>query len=527
MQNRREEKFFNKLVKKDYKNELEKVLEKKFFGENAKSLLLEILYKVEAAFKFYEVAKKDAKTKEEYIENYIRIIEQKCKTIKIVKPNSEQSKLLDGRTFIINKNRSEITCLPIARKLLYAISKLDKKDQIVNGKYFLLSSTLSNMINVGDCINTVEPLRDFNGWSWTTVSREIESIEYNLIYQNLIILVGRKFLENWIKNGDTIIDYTEELDNKLVELYGPKLAKEMVNILKQISILLECKYNPSMKENIGNSKKDIKKSLYKFEDKQEYIEELTDKKNKLKEKILSIDTIISDNDLLQKEYVKRNDNLPLDEKIFSIRVLANMMINEREELYKEMEEYNSLLKPLNFLEKKEELQKEYEILNLVSTKNIDTELQKKMQKLQDIFLECLKIQIQKAETQQEIIKLIYQFRYYCLLPYNLNENILNLMSIHSKLNKIGKILIKKATITKTIMVFAQNEEINYQIIKKIFQIRIVNLEDISMKIIKEKDDFFVQFFDEKTTDQKIKLDIPELNKKSLNIRINKKVKLFE
>ena len=527
MQNRREEKFFNKLVKKDYKNELEKVLEKKYFGENAKSLLLEILYKIEAAYKDYEIVKKNAKTKEEYIENYMRIIEQKCKTIKIVKPNSEQSKILDGRTFIINKKRCEITCLPIARKLLYAISKLDKKDKIVNSKYFLLSDTLSNMINVGDCINTVEPLREFNGWSWTTVSREIESIEHNLIYQNLTILLGRKFLEDWIKNGDTIIDYIEELDNTLVEQYGPKLAKEIVNVLKQISILLECKYNPSMKENIENLKKEIKKSLYKFEDKQEYIEELTDKKNKLNKKILQIDTIISDNDLLQKEYVKRNDKLPLDEKIFSIRVLANMMIEEREELYKEMEEYNSLLKPLNFLEKKEKIKNEYRILNLVDIKDVNTQLQKKMQKLQGIFLDCLKIKIQNAETQQEIINLIYQFRYYCLLPFSLNENISDVLSINTRLDETGKMLIKKATITKTIIAFAQNEEINYQIIKKIFQIRIVNLEDISMKIIKEKDEFFVQFFDEKTTDQKIKLDIHELSKKNLNIRINKKVKLFE
>lgn len=527
MQSKKEENLFKKFVKKDYKNELEKVLEQKYFGENAKSLLLEILYKIEAAYKDYEIVKKDAKTKDEYIENYMRIIEQKCKNIKIVKPNSEQSKLLDGRTFIINKKRSEIICLPIARKLLYAISKLDKKDKIVNSKYFLLSDTVSNMLNVGNCINTVEPLREFNGWSWTTVSREYESIEHNLIYQNLIILVGSKFLEDWIKNGDTIIDYIEELDNKLVELYGAKLAKEFVNILKQLSILLECKYNPSIKDKIESLRNNVKETLRKFDDKQEYISELTDKKNKFKKEILRIDTIISDNDLLQEEYVKRNEKLPLDEKIFSIRVLANMMIEEREELFKEMEEYNSLLKPLNFLEKKEELKNEYRILNLIDTKDVNTQLKEKMQKLQAIFLECIKIKIQKTEIHQEIINLIYQFRYYCILPFSLGENISDVETIRKKLDEAGKMLIKKATITKTIIAFAQNEEINYQIIKKIFQIRIVNLEDISMKIFKEKDEFFVQFFDEKTTDQKIKLDISELNKKDLNIKINKKVKLFE
>ena len=65
MQSKKEENLFKKFVKKDYKNELEKVLEQKYFGENAKSLLLEILYKIEAAYKDYEIVKKDAKTKDE------------------------------------------------------------------------------------------------------------------------------------------------------------------------------------------------------------------------------------------------------------------------------------------------------------------------------------------------------------------------------------------------------------------------------------------------------------------------------
>ena len=229
MQSKKEENLFKKFVKRNYKNELEEVLENKFFGENAKSLLLEILYKIETAYKDYEVVKKDAKTKEEYIENYITIIKQKCKTIKIVKPNSEQSKLLGNRTFTINKKRNEITCLPIARKLLYAISKLDKKEKIVNEKYYLLSNTLSNLINIGDCINTVEPLREFNGWSWTTVTREVESLEYNLIYQNILILIGRKFIEDWIKKGDSIIDYIEKFENQLTEVYEEKRAKSILN----------------------------------------------------------------------------------------------------------------------------------------------------------------------------------------------------------------------------------------------------------------------------------------------------------
>ena len=44
---KREEKFFEKIVKKDYNDKLEKILEKKAFAEDAKSILLNILYKIE------------------------------------------------------------------------------------------------------------------------------------------------------------------------------------------------------------------------------------------------------------------------------------------------------------------------------------------------------------------------------------------------------------------------------------------------------------------------------------------------
>ena len=527
MHNKKEENLIKKLVKKNYKNELEELLENKYFGENAKSLLLEILYKIEAAYKDYEKVKKDAKTKDEYIENYIRIIEKKCKTIKIVKPNSEQSKLLNNRTFMINKKRSEITCLPIARKLLYAISKIDKKEKIVNGKYYLLSTTLSNLINIGDCINTVEPLREFNGWSWTTVAREIESIEYNLIYQNLLMLAGEKLLVDWIKNGNTIIDYLEKLKNKISNEYGKKIAKDIINTLNELSIILEFKVNPTIKGKIINKKKKIESALAKFDNKPIYIKELTLKKNELQKEILKIDTIINDQDLLQEEYVKRNKDLPLEEKIFSIRVLANLMIEEREELFKQLEEYNSLLKPQKFLERKEELQKEYDTLKLADIDDEEEALKENLLKLQELFLECFEVKIAKAETKQDIIDLLYRFRYYYLLPYSIDENIYSLEGLQNKLNRIGKFLIKKAIYAKTIIEFSKNEEVNYEIMKNVFRVRIIALENLSINISKENNGFFIQFYDDKISEQKIRLDLQELTKRNLSVRFNKKVKLFE
>lgn len=178
-----------KLNKTNYNDELEIVLEKKNFDEHSKSLLLSMLYKIETAYKDYKMVKHNVASKEEYIQNIISIIKNKCDLIQIINPNSMESEELQNKTFYINKKEKIIKCYPIERKILYAISKISKKDKIINSKYFLISKTLSDLINVGNNIDTVEPLRDFNGFSWTTIPREIESPQHNLIYQNLRMLL--------------------------------------------------------------------------------------------------------------------------------------------------------------------------------------------------------------------------------------------------------------------------------------------------------------------------------------------------
>ena len=201
----KKENFLDKIVKKDYQNELEKILEEKDFSENVKSILLSIMYKIEAAYKDLQTVKRDVEDKEQYEKDLIAIIKNKCNSINIVKMTDEENKILKNRTYIIDKEKGSIIAYPIERKLLYAIYKIDKKEKIIKNDYFLINETLSNLINVGNNINMVEPLRDFNGYSWTTIPKEIESIEHNLIYQNLRILVGEKFLKKWIANSEFII----------------------------------------------------------------------------------------------------------------------------------------------------------------------------------------------------------------------------------------------------------------------------------------------------------------------------------
>ena len=124
---RKKKNLLEKIVKKDYNNELEKILEEKQFDENVKNTLLGILYKIEAAYKDLETVKKDIETKEEYISNILDIMKNDCDSIKIIKMNDEENKIPQNKTYLINKEKKEIIAYPIERKLLYSIAKIGKK----------------------------------------------------------------------------------------------------------------------------------------------------------------------------------------------------------------------------------------------------------------------------------------------------------------------------------------------------------------------------------------------------------------
>ena len=75
--------------------------------------------------------------------------------------------------------------------------------------------------------------------------------------------------------------------------------------------------------------------------------------------------------------------------------------------------------------------------------------------------------------------------------------------------------------------FSKEKEIEYKILKNIFSVRVINLEDLYLKVTKEKDTYFVQLFDENVFEEKIPIkDIKELNKKDIAFKLNKKIKIF-
>ena len=103
----------------------------------------------------------------------------------------------------------------------------------------------------------------------------------------------------------------------------------------------------------------------------------------------------------------------------------------------------------------------------------------------------------------------------------------NLKEIQNELEKTKRLLINKAIETKLVIEYSGNRDLNYIILENIFNVRTIALEQLQLKITKEKNKFYIQLFDEKLFEDKIEITYDkEIAKKDFEVKLNKKVKLF-
>ena len=78
----------------------------------------------------------------------------------------------------------------------------------------------------------------------------------------------------------------------------------------------------------------------------------------------------------------------------------------------EIERLNELLNPQNFVKYKNELNKKMKVLEIIQIEDLQKGIDKLKLNIQKIFLKCFENKIQKAQSKKEVLKLIYEFRYY-------------------------------------------------------------------------------------------------------------------
>ena len=213
-------KLFPKL--RDYNNELEKIFDKKTFSSNAKNLLLSMTYKLEVCYRDYYQVKVYSLEKDDFFNNILNVIKNYCDNIKTVEPNSAEAELLKQHNVdaLTNSRERRMRVYPTEQSMLYAVCDIEPKYFYIKDD-FIFKNVFQRILVDGYKQNTMEVLKNFNGWSWD-VNKNLSKTACisNLIYQNLIFIAGEDFLYNWRNDNTGNKDYLAEIKKSIKKITG-------------------------------------------------------------------------------------------------------------------------------------------------------------------------------------------------------------------------------------------------------------------------------------------------------------------
>lgn len=524
-------KIFSKITSNEYNNRLEKILDNKPFDEDVKNLLLNMLYKIENGYNDYCKVKFNAISKDSFMEKILNIVDEQCFEIKIVTPKTELSKPLEEENVIckVDADRGSILVYANEEDLLYSLFqmnflqeeyKYNKKNELKISNKTYYGSAIKEFILKAICLDGSEIIRDFDGWSWNNNIKTIENIEYNLIFQNIMMLN--------IKIND-IEFYNKNFEKVLIES-NPFMKNMYIMILTLVA-----EKNIGVKTDITNRIHELTELLSLMKDKRIFLNKITEKKKSILNDIKYIDETINDRIKLRKEYDKRNSILPNKEKIFSVSYLLDILEKERKEKLEKLKAMNDFLDPSKFIKQKQILENENELLiNVIENLENVNSKKKSIIEMQIEFLKLFANQIEPNSNNKEYFeKMLYEFRYYCLIPVSKRKKISDMPELQGSIEKVMNNIIDNCIDKEIITNFSNSASLCYNILKYVFITKIIDLREIQIKINKIKEEKYVNetqhhiaisIYDAKETESIYNETIYNLN--LLNVKTNRRIPLF-
>lgn len=485
-----------------------------------------MFYKLEISYNDYYTVKNASKTKQEYLENILDNIKN-SNSIELVKPSdAEFEELKNNGLYEIDLKLKKIKVIANEISLLSAILELNNFQIHLTEKDNLIRNSMPYLLNMAYDMENVEVLRDFNAWSWNALVNEIKDININLVYQNLKIAVNQDIFA-LVQNTNGYIDVVELIYAQLKKQYPEKIVDKFIELLFKISIIKYINISENENKRLKEEREIIEKELEEIRDKKLYINNISDQKKELTNSLKQIDLIMNNKEMLFEEYEKRNEKLSEYNKIFSISHLVERMQKERKRILEKIDICNKKVEPKTYIEDKNKLQKDYNLLKNINFEKQDNNIYKYIDKLQEFFIKDIFVKkIESLSTKSEMINCMYELRYYNFLQYNNECTIKNVEFLKQPIEEAKELLIKKLYDNKIITTFSTNEENDIKIVKNIFDLKIIKMESIYIEIRKKDDKYVIKAYDEKETlETEFETNL-KFNKKD-KIRLNKKVKLFK
>ncbi len=483
----------NILGSSDFKEEMGALIDSKGFQPQVANLLLSMIYKIDDSYDNYKKIKRVVSAKDDLLINIYDDIMNYCFSFELININKDnQVKMKAERLRIKALDRKgsnhKIYSFPIEKDLLYAIFKAEV-DNSISSDMSIEERAILTTIGIGKAISKAEILRDFNGWSWSINKSEIESNECNIVYVLLTYILGDAFVDNLRRANDLKMTLPESLWNELLK----------------VSLQFYKSFDKSQNDKILAILATYKNEYLKMKYPYEYQQEILTKKNKAFDDLKHINKLLQSPYEMKNEFMIVNSKLPDDKKIFTLSDYQNLLIKSKGNLEKQINEYSKIQDPVRFEKFKEEL------LLKIKYYEVSTDISK----FEKRFLDCFEGKVDSVEDRRDILDLIYEVRY-------LN----NLPNCKMKLNRIQEKLIPKAIEYEIINPISNNDELDYRILRGIFDSVELNMEDlyIRLKTVPEISGIIVEIYNGTMMEKTYVADTPEGSE--IEIKTTKKTKIF-
>ena len=544
--------IFKNIIKNDYIYEIEKTLEKKGITNEIKSLVMDTLFKIEETYPNYKRIKVDVLEKRDYIREIVVAL-KKVDNIYIM--NMQEKDILKCVTDTkIDKNARGYYDIQIYHNnlsLLYALQTIINEEYGINEQP--CSSAFDKILKIGGIYSNIEILRDFSGWNWNRNKIKNFNIYHDIIYKNLLLILGiDKMIE--LKKTRQCIHFMKKY---LLKKYKNDNVEKLMEILKEIVFVMSSEEEKKL-EIEANKKiidmymamKDIKKFMQK-------VNEEKKKNNKL---IAEYDKILNSHNVLEREYKEylkaieksknedsSNGSLNIDsiidildieeddigkidkEEIKNIELFSIQIFEKRKKVYNKNLELSKIGNPENYVEHKRILEEKIKyILDYEKVKGDDKKEEELLENLmieyQKIVYDMLEDRIEAIYTNEEVIDEIYRQRYIRYQNVLKDKYIYQISDLYQKMDKILHLIVAKAMKFDVLERVSEEENTNYAAVSPVLKTEVLSLEEVKVAIYTGKTTLLC-IYDGNVLIKEIELF--DVDPKLISIPTKKKIKLFK
>ena len=544
--------IFKNIIKNDYIYEIEKTLEKKGITNEIKSLVMDTLFKIEETYPNYKRIKVDVLEKRDYIREIVVAL-KKVDNIYIM--NMQEKDILKCVTDTkIEKNARGYYDIQIYHNnlsLLYALQTIINEEYGINEQP--CSSAFDKILKIGGIYSNIEILRDFSGWNWNRNKIKNFNIYYDIIYRNLLLILGiDKMIE--LKKTRQCIHFMKKY---LLKKYKNDNVEKLMEILKEIVFVMSSEEEKKLEIDANTKLLDMYMAM---KDIKKFMQKVNEEKKKNNKLIAEYDKILNSHNVLEREYNEylkaieksknedsSNGSLNIDsiidildieednigkidkEEIKNIELFSIQIFEKRKKIYNKNLELSKIGNPENYVEHKRIL--EEKIKYILDYEKVKGDAKKEEELLENLMIEYQKIvydmledRIEAIYTNEEVIDEIYRQRYIRYQNVLKDKYIYQISDLYQKMDKILHLIVAKAMKFDVLERVSEEENTNYAAVSPALKTEVLSLEEVKVAIYTGKTTLLC-IYDGNVLIKEIELF--DVDPKLISIPTKKKIKLFK